>query len=80
MFCLRVGIVIGQVSSKNWIKKLPHESKNWVDVKASHSIKKFDMLVRIYKNSKIAKDLDINTPPRFIKCYQDDIINNPTNS
>jgi len=27
-----MGIEIGQVSSKKWIKKLPHESKNWGDV------------------------------------------------
>lgn len=38
------------------------------------------MLVRIYKNSKIAKHLDINAPPGFIKCYQGDIIKSPTNS
>jgi predicted transglutaminase-like protease len=38
------------------------------------------MLVRIYKNSNIAKNLDINAPPRFIKCYQGDIIKNPTYS
>ncbi len=38
------------------------------------------MLVRIYKDSKIAKDLDINAPPRFIKFYQGDIRKNPINS
>jgi hypothetical protein len=33
-----MGIVIGQVSSKNWIKKLPHELKNWVDVVGSRAL------------------------------------------
>jgi hypothetical protein len=32
-----MGIVLGQVSLKNWIKKLPHEFKNWVDVVGSRA-------------------------------------------
>jgi len=49
-------------------------------IKAFHSTTKFDTLVIIYNNSKIAKYLDINAPLRFIKCYQGNIIKNPTNS
>jgi hypothetical protein len=33
-----MGIVVGQVSSKNWIKKLSHESKNWGDVVGSRAL------------------------------------------
>jgi hypothetical protein len=33
-----MGIVIDQVSSKNRIKKLPHEFKSWVNVVGSRAL------------------------------------------
>jgi hypothetical protein len=38
MFCPKMGVVIGQVYSNNWIKKLLHDFKNWVDVVGSRAL------------------------------------------